>query len=192
MSPHSPDTSLQLLARARAGDREALDALLARLRPRLKRWATGRLPTWARDMADTDDLLQDTMVSAVRNLRDFEPEHEMAFGVYLRQAFVNRLRDEVRRAGRRPGHDGLDAVDNLGSNARSPLSALVTRRDLARYEAALTRLDPRDREAIIGRLELNYSFQDLADSWGKPSADAARKFVERAMVRLARLMHADD
>ena len=48
-----------------------------------------------------------------------------------------------------------------------------------------------EREAIIGRLELHYSFQDLADALGRPSADAARKFVQRAVVRLAELMGAD-
>lgn len=189
MSQDQGPSSLTLLARARAGDEEALDALCARLRPRLKRWATGRLPAWARDVADTDDLLQDTMMSAVRNLQDFQPQHETALGVYVRQAFLNRLRDEVRRAARRPGHAELDAVAELPSGGRSPLSQLVTREDLTRYEAALARLSPMDREAIIGRLELHYSFQELADSWGKPTADAARKQVERALVHLARLMH---
>ena len=45
-----------------------------------------------------------------------------------------------------------------------------------------------EREAVIGRLELHYSFQELADAWGKPSADSARKFVQRAVMRLAELM----
>jgi RNA polymerase sigma-70 factor (ECF subfamily) len=184
--------SLTLLARARAGDQDALDALLARVRPRLERWATGRLPSWARDVADTDDLLQDTLVSAVRNLDTFNPQHETAFSVYLRQTFMNRVRDEMRRAGRRPGHDALDEAAELPSSDRSPLSNLVEQHDLARYEACLARLSPVEREAIIGRLELKYSFQDLADAWGKPSADAARKFVERTIVRLAVLMKGDD
>lgn len=191
VSPQHPTSSLTLLARARAGDAEALDALLSRMRPRLKAWATGRLPQWARQMADTDDLLQDTLVSAVRNLDDFNPHHEMAFGVYLRQGFMNRVRDEMRRAARRPLHASVAAAEALPSRDPSPLSRLVARDDLERYEACLARLSPLDREAIIGRLELHYSFQELAAAWGKPSGDAARKVVERAVIRLAELMKGD-
>ena len=184
-------SSLTLLARARAGDEAALGALMERVRPRLRRWASGRLPVWARDVADTDDLLQDTLVSAVRNLDDFVPAHEAAFTIYLRQSFMNRVRDEIRRVGRRPAHDGLDLAQHVAAPDQSVLHALVGRGEHARYESALARLAPQEREAIIGRLELHYSFQDLADALGRPSADAARKFVQRAVVRLAELMGAD-
>ena len=184
-------SSLTLLARARAGDDAALDALLARVRPRLRRWATGRLPAWARDMADTDDLLQDTLVATVRNLEDFEPKHEASFTIYLRQSYMNRVRDEIRRAGRRPVHDDLGQAAQVPSDDHSPLHDLVGRDEYARYEEALAQLTAPEREAVIGRLELHYSFQELADAWGKPSADAARKAVQRAVLRLAQLMKAD-
>jgi RNA polymerase sigma-70 factor (ECF subfamily) len=180
--------SLTLLARARAGDEDALDALITRVRPRLRRWASGRLPAWARDVADTDDLLQDTLVSTVRNLDGFAPTHEASFTVYVRQSFMNRVRDEIRRVGRRPAHEGLDHALRLASADPSVLHDLVSRDDYARYESALARLTSQERDAVIGRLELHYSFQDLADALGKPSADAARKVVERAVVRLAELM----
>jgi RNA polymerase sigma-70 factor (ECF subfamily) len=184
-------SSLTLLARARAGDNDALEALIARVRPRLRRWASGRLPGWARDVADTDDLLQDTLVSTMRNLDGFTPNHEAALSAYLRQTFMNRVRDEIRRVGRRPAHDGLDRAQHVASADQSVLLTLVGRDDYTRYEAALLRLTPSEREAVIGRLELHYSFQDLADALGKPSADAARKFVQRAVVHLAELMGAD-
>jgi RNA polymerase sigma-70 factor (ECF subfamily) len=177
-----------LLARARAGDVSALEALMARVRPRLRRWASGRLPRWARDVADTDDLLQDTLVSAVRNLDGFEPRHEAAFTIYLRQTYMNRVRDEIRRASRRPAHEDLDRADQIPSDDESPWSAVIGRDGYERYEAALAKMSPLEREAVIGRLELHYSFQELADAWGKPSADAARKFVQRAVLHLAHLM----
>src|SRR3954469_22988975 len=55
-------TTVELLGRARHGDRVALEALFTRHGPRLRRWASGRLPSWARDMTDTDDLVQDAMM----------------------------------------------------------------------------------------------------------------------------------
>ncbi len=52
----------------------------------------------------------------------------------------------------------------------------------------MARLDPDEREAIVGRLEFGCSYRELAEAWGKPSADAARKAVERAIERLATLL----
>ena len=65
--PDPPDdahSSLCLLQQAQAGDQDALNRLVARYLPRLKRWAAGRLPVWARDLSDTQDLVQETLVRA--------------------------------------------------------------------------------------------------------------------------------
>src|SRR5260221_5875642 len=96
-----PESSLSLLTRAKEGDRAAVEALLARYRPRLLRWAHRRLPTWARDLADTDDLIQDTLVKTIRNLDRFVADREGGFQNYLRLAIGNAIRDEVRKATRR-------------------------------------------------------------------------------------------
>ena len=61
----SLDTTADLLDRVRAGDQEALNDLLERHVPQLKRWASGRLPRWARDIADTSDLVQETIVTTL-------------------------------------------------------------------------------------------------------------------------------
>jgi hypothetical protein len=57
-----PESTFHLINLARAGDREALERLFARHLKPLQSWARGRLPGWARDLADTDDLVQDTLV----------------------------------------------------------------------------------------------------------------------------------
>ena len=57
-----------LIERARAGDGQAQDALFARLYPPLRRWTRGRLPVWARDVADTDDLVQEALVRTFTHL----------------------------------------------------------------------------------------------------------------------------
>jgi DNA-directed RNA polymerase specialized sigma24 family protein len=48
--------------------------------------------------------------------------------------------------------------------------------------------DGREREAIIARVELGYSYEELAEALGKPTPDAARKTAHRALVRLAEEM----
>jgi len=179
------ETTAALLSRVRAGDSHALELVAARLLPRLRHWATGRLPAWARDLAETQDLVQETVTSVLAQLRDFEPRHEAALTVYLREALANRIRNEMRRAIRHPPADGLDAAGDLPSIHPSPLESAITREAVDRYEAALETLEPEDREAIVGRLELHYSYGELSEAWGVASADTARKRVERALKRLA-------
>src|SRR6476660_4038466 len=96
----SARASIELLARARSGDADALNDLCARYLPRLQKWAHGRLPAWARGALDTHDLVQDTLAQVLKRIGDFEPRHEGAFHGYLRQALINRVRDEIRRANR--------------------------------------------------------------------------------------------
>jgi RNA polymerase sigma factor (sigma-70 family) len=181
-----PESTFELIDRARKGDQVALDRLFARhLRP-LQRWASGRLPKWARDLADTDDLVQDTLLQTFKRIGDFEPRRVGALQAYLRQAVVNRLRDELRRKGRQPDATGLDGVELEA--AESPLEEAIGREAVEQYEQALQRLKPEEREAIIARVEMDYTYEELAQVLGKPTPDAARKAAQRALVRLAEEM----
>lgn len=180
------DRTLELVERAKTGDTEALECLCARFLPPLRRWASGRLPRWTRDLMDTDDLVQETFLRAVNRIGSFESRHEGALQAYLRQAVMNRIRDEVRRAGRSPVVGELD--DNQRDRAASPLDLAIGAEAVERYEAALARLRPEEREAIVARVEMECSYQEIAQSLGKPSSDAARMTVGRALLRLAEEM----
>ena len=184
---HELDTTFQLLRRARSGDQEAIDRLFARHLKPLQRWASGRLPRWARDLADTDDLVQDTLLQTFKRIEAFEPRRVGALQAYLRQAVLNRLRDELRRKARRPEVADLEGVEDLA--ARSPLEEAIGRQAVEDYEEALGRLRPEEREAIIARVEIGYTYAELADALDKPSAEAARKTARRALLRLAEEMN---
>ncbi len=186
-APGNLESTRELLARAHSGDRDALDLLFARCLPPLRRWARGRLPMAARTVLDTQDLVQETVLHALSRLDHFEPRHEGALQAYLRQAVLNRIRDEARRVARRPASTELG--DSMPSEAASPLDIAIGRQGVERYEAALERLRPADREAIVGRLEMQYDYQELAMILGKPNANAARVAVTRALARL--LEHMD-
>jgi RNA polymerase sigma-70 factor (ECF subfamily) len=180
------EETLDLLRRAQGGDRRALELLSERCMPRMRRWATGRLPGAARGVLDTDDLVQDTFVKAVRNLNTFEPRHEGAFQLYLRQAILNRIRDVARQVARRPEHFQLDG--NERARQPSPLDHVVGRDVMDRYEAALDGLSEADQALVVLRLEMDYGYAEIAEAVGKPSANAARMAVSRAIVRLAEEM----
>jgi RNA polymerase sigma-70 factor (ECF subfamily) len=184
------DSTFELISRARTGDQAAIERLFARhLRP-LQRWASGRLPRWARDLADTDDLVQEALLQTFKKIEDFEPRRVGSLQAYLRQAVLNRLRDELRRKARRPELSDLDGLEDVA--ARSPLEEAIGRQAIEDYEEALGRLKPEEREAIIARVEIGYSYAELAEALGKPSAEAARKTARRALLRLAEEMHRAD
>jgi RNA polymerase sigma-70 factor (ECF subfamily) len=177
------ESTFTLIDRARAGDSEALERLFARHRKPLQRWASGRLPKWARDIADTEDLVQETLLQTFKRIGNFEPRGVGALQAYLRQAVLNRIREELRRKGRRPDQTDLDDIEVDG--AKSPLEEAIGLEGVERYEQALTRLKTEEREAIIARVEMGYTYEELAEKLGKPTPDAARKAAQRALVRLA-------
>ena len=182
----SSESTVELLARAREGDQAALDELFARAIPLLKRWASGRLPRWAREMVDTDDLVQDTVINTLKRIEVFEYRADAALQAYLRQAVMNRIRNEIRRANRHPAPAALDAA--TPDDGLSPLEALIGKQAVDAYDEALAALEPFEREAIIGRVELGLSFDELAAAMGRPSPGAARQVVIRALMKLAKLL----
>jgi RNA polymerase sigma-70 factor (ECF subfamily) len=171
-----------LLRRAREGEGQALEQLFARYLPQLRRWAHGRVPGWARRGVDTGDLVQETLLHTIRNLTSFEPRREGALLCYLRRTLVNRVRHQFRYAARHPSANEL--TDSYVSGDESPLEFTIGREDHRRYRDGLTRLRASDRDAIVGRIELGYTYEQLALTLRKPSPEAARLAVRRALLRL--------
>ena len=184
--PSAPvETTLELLSRARQGDHAAVERLFARHLKPLQRFARGRLPGWARGLSDTDDLVQDALLQTLKRLDTFESRHPGALQAYLRQAVINRLRDELRRHARGPSRVELD---DAVLSERSWLEETVGLETITAYEEALRQLKPEEREAVIGRVELGLTYDELALALEKPTADAARKAAQRALVHLAQEM----
>ena len=181
------ESTAALLELAREGDDQARDRLLSRFLPILQRWAHGRLPGYARDLLETDDLVQMTLLRALDRLKDFEPRREGAFLAYLRRILINQLRDEIRRVSRRPVKESISKAPPDGRS--SPLEELVGRETLEKYEKALDRLPRPQQEAVILRVEFGFTHQEIADAVGSPSANAARMMVARSMVQLVEVMN---
>lgn len=134
-------------------------------------------------MQDTADLVQDTIISAMKRLDAFDARHQGALQAYLRQSVMNRIRDLIRQRNRRPVQ--VDLPEQLADDQTSPLDLAIGFENTARYERALQRLAATDREAVIGRIELQYTYEELAVALNKPTSAAARMVVTRAMKKLA-------
>jgi RNA polymerase sigma factor (sigma-70 family) len=205
MTPEPPDSSKTptdpgfqprlaetrtLLHRAADGDAGALEALCARYLPRLRSWATRRLPDSARYRMDTEDLVQEVMVGTIQNIEKFEPEHANSFLAYLRQGFMHRVGSEIRNAKVRREHAEEQAARPGAANSPdpSPLDELVGQQTLELYEAALERMSPEDQDLIMARVELGLTYKEIALYSGRPSEDAVRMATRRALLKLAEAM----
>jgi RNA polymerase sigma factor (sigma-70 family) len=181
-------TTLDLLERVKQGEEHAIDLLVERSIPPLRRWARGRLPPWARSLVETQDLVQVAIVRSLPHLKEFEPRHAGALQAYLRQAVANHIRDEIRKASIRPA----TAVPEAQADpSPSPLEQAIGREGFERYEAALAKLRPADREAIVARVELQQSYEEVAIALQKSNANAARVAVGRAVQNLVKAMAAE-
>jgi RNA polymerase sigma-70 factor (ECF subfamily) len=186
--PTELESTATLITRVRAGDRLAREQLVRRYLATLLRWGHGRLPSHARDLSDTQDLVQNTLLKALDRLASFEPRREGAFLAYLRTILLNEVRGEIRRNARRPRREALD--DDVADPDLSPVEREVGGAALRAYERALNTLGAEEREAVILRVELGYTHQQVAEALGRPSADAARMLVARAIVRITEAMDA--
>ena len=178
----SDEPTIELVIKAREGDRLAVEALLQRSIPSLRRFAHGRLPPAARGSLDTGDLVQETVLHVLRRLDTFEPRHVGAMQAYLRQSVINRIRDEVRRIGRHP--TPAELPEDLASEMPSPLEEAVRAEAYERYRAVLVQLSPRDREMIVARIEAQWNLGEIAQRFNMRTVDGARMAVTRALRRL--------
>jgi RNA polymerase sigma-70 factor (ECF subfamily) len=169
----------------RAGDTRALSTLFRQHGSLLARWARGRLPRWARQLSDTADIVQDALLQTFRRIEQFDDRGRGALQAYLRQAVQNRIRDELRRVDRRPT---TELNDDFPGAAQSPLDVTLDAEREARYKHALSTLSEADRTLIVARLEMDYTFEQLAAISGRASPEAARKAFRRAVMKLAERM----
>jgi RNA polymerase sigma-70 factor, ECF subfamily len=183
----SGESSVALLERARQGDNEALNTLLQRHVASLERWARGRLPLKIRDLQDTADLVQETILHSLKHLTRFEYRRKGALALYFRTVLTNRIRAEYRRSRRHPMPVALESTHE--DTASSPAEQAASNEAVARYRQALSKLKADERHAIVARMESDCGYSELARLLGKPSPDAARMFVTRALRRLVEEMN---
>ena len=182
------DSEQRLLDRVRQGSRSAADLLFSRYASWLRRWARGRLPQWARDGMDTSDLVQDALHRTFAQLARFRSVHVTALRSYLRRTIQNRIGDQLRHATLRRRLALPNKSIQLSDEAAPQYQQLLDNETWRRYLKGLKQLTPRQQRLIVGRLELVYSYRQLALIERLSTPDAARMAFQRALVRLSNVM----
>jgi len=184
----SLESTASLLHRVANDDAAAREQLCRQFIPILTRWAHGRLPDYARDLSETQDLVQVALIRALDQIGEFDALREGAFLAYLRKIMLNNIRMEIRRVTRRNKHGFADSEHELQDPEASIVSKVIGLDVLERYEAGLMTLTDKAREAVILRVEFGYSFAEIALATDTPSANSARMMVSRSLVQLAEAM----
>ena len=179
------DSTITVLLRAREGDQSAVRILIERALPRLRRWAHNRIPRGGRGAADTEDIIQDVVLRTLKRRASFEHRTVDGLQHYLRKSIVNEIRTIARRVDRRGAP--LDLPDAIADPSPSPEDQAILRQDSARFLEALSRLRPPDRQVIIWRFEVGYSYDEIAERLGK-STETTHTIVSRARKRLISAM----
>ncbi len=177
-----------MFERVRQGSRSALGALLVRHSTWLRRWARGRLPAWARDGTDTSDLVQDALHRTLARIATFRSAHSAALRVYLKRTIQNRISDHLRRSTVRLAARAPDERVRFAEEGAPQFRELLDMETWERYVVGLDQLTPLQRRLVVGRMELGYSYRQLALVERLSTPDAARMAFRRALVQLSRVM----
>jgi RNA polymerase sigma-70 factor (ECF subfamily) len=175
----------ELVARVRAGEREAFDQLTARYQRRLLRLVLRLL----NDQAEAEDVVQETFIKAYRALRRFRGES--AFFTWLYRIAINTAKNALLARGRRGMVGGVGAGRNeaIAEEERlrevdTPESALASKQIVNTVNAAMDALPIDLRTAIALREIEGLSYEEIAEIMGCPIG-TVRSRIFRAREAIA-------
>src|SRR5271155_3068247 len=189
----------RLLERARAGDKQALNELMGRHRPRLRRMVELRLDRRLSARIDASDVIQEAYVDAITRLDEYVREPSYPLFLWLRLIVGERLLKLHRHhLGTQMRDAGLEvsiyrgalpeassaalAAQLLGKHT-SPTQAAVRAERMIRLQEALNTLEAMDREVLSLRHFEELSLAETALSLGIEESAAAKRYI-RALKRL--------
>ena len=197
--------SVDRIERARAGDREALNALLSRHRERLRRMVEIRLDTRLQARLDASDVVQDAFVEVAERLDEYLRDPKLPLFLWLRLVVGERLMrlhrhhlgTQMRDAGREVSlyRGALPAVSSAALAAQllgrhtSPTQAVLRAERILRVQEALNALEPMDREILSLRHFEELTAAEAAQVLGIEEAAAAKRYF-RALKRLKAILAA--
>jgi RNA polymerase sigma-70 factor (ECF subfamily) len=188
----------RLLQQVRGGEHLAIDQLLARHRPELRRLVQLRLDPKLRPRLDPSDVVQEAQLEALRRMEDYLQEPPMAFRLWLRQITYDRLlmvRRQHVRAERRtverdvalPDQSSLMLAQQLLAGGSSPSEQLAKRELIRRVHRAVAELAESDRDILLMRNFEGLTNQEVSQLLGINLAAASQRYG-RALLRLRKIL----
>jgi RNA polymerase sigma-70 factor (ECF subfamily) len=196
---NNSESSLRLIERARAGDRDALNEIFTRHRQRLCRMVEMRLDQRLRARVDASDVIQDAYLEAATRLDGYLRDPKLPLFLWLRLVVGERLMKlhrhhlgtQMRDAGLEvslyrgalPAASSAALAAQLLGRHTSPTQAAMRAERLLRLQEALNSLDPMDREVLSLRHFEELNRAETAQVLGIAESAAAKRYL-RALKRL--------
>ena len=204
MNPAIDHKTRHLVALAKDGDESALGQLCAVYGSRVLWLVRLRMGSELRSKLESVDLVQDVLVSALRDLRKFTYKSEGDFVRWLSKIAENELRGSLKklhadrrdirkevRLGTYGSTTGSRAVGAPGPiEATTPSAIMSKKEDLTKLEEAIDLLRPEYREVIVLAKIDGLSYKEIGERLGK-SVDAVGMLLSRAMVALTGVFESD-
>ena len=194
-----PGDLADLLARAAAGDENALTELFSRYRKRLKQMVRLRLNRRLQGRIDDSDVLQEAFLEAAKRLPEYLADRPLPFFLWLRHLTGEKLIDAHRRhlgarmrdaaqevslhRGPMPAASSASLAAQLLGRLTSPSQAAVKAETRLRVQEALNRMEPLDREVLALRHFEQLSNAEVAETLGLNESTASSRYL-RALKRL--------
>lgn len=155
----SDETLKNWLARGVQGDEAACAALYAHFSPAIQHLALGLL----NDLADAEEVMQDTFVYAFRNLARYDAT-KSAFSTWLFTIAISRSRNKRRR--KWLALFPLEALAGAAlENAPREVEDVLERRGIRRQVwTVLQDLSPRLREAVVLRFIAGMRYKEIGEA----------------------------
>ncbi len=176
--------TIELVKRAKSGDRGARDDLLARY---YERWVDrfhGELGTTLRAVDSTHDLVQSALVDAMRDIGGLR--NEGAFFAWVTMIIKRKIAQKRRRVRSRPRRGGgaLELDERQDPAARPPESVLGPIEDYDRVTEVMLRLFPdypRPMAAVALRYLWGKRIEDVMDQLGGVSRRSAWLWIRQGL-----------
>jgi RNA polymerase sigma-70 factor (ECF subfamily) len=197
------DDTRMLLMRWHAGDRKAIDALLARDLPWICELVRARLGPLLRARGETMDYVQDALLDVLGYAPRFVTDDRERFRALVARIIENHLRDAhdhhsaARRsiARERPvPNDSVIDLDRPSDSVTQPGSIAEAHERESWVRLALELLEAEDRQVLLLRQWQGLEFAEIGALMGL-SPDGARMRFQRALPKLAQKLaslHAGD
>jgi RNA polymerase sigma-70 factor (ECF subfamily) len=182
-STDAPAPDSALLHRARNGDPQALDQLVASYQERLLARIRLMMGPDARERLESTDVLQTVFSEAIGGLRDGELRDDRLFLRWLTAIARNHIAEQVRR--RREQSLEVLSSELLAAHDGPVGAQLSAEESLQRLVELLESLNEERRTVVEWRALDGLRWQEIGTRLGK-SEEAARKLYNRALIDLGR------
>lgn len=166
-------------------------AILDRLHPALLQWAEVQTPAWVRPKLDPADLVQQTLLEAVRDPDRLAERPDAEVLTFLRRALTNNLIDALRKFARNRGDIGHEVLaessrrldDWLAAADTSPSERAARNERFAKLAAGLSRLPDDQRVAVELRYLQGCKVAEITRILDR-SEGAVSQLLHRAVIAL--------